>query len=84
MSSIYDNYPAVRYVDEYEKDRSEECKRCVDDCGFIGMTGEWACKGFRPKAKAKRVVCPSSDPCPMDGFDEGCSFMGTDKCPFSA
>lgn len=49
MSSIYDNYPALKYVDEVERDNSEECKRCKGNCGYIGMIGEWACHGFVPK-----------------------------------
>lgn len=28
MGSIYDNYPAQKYVDEYERNNSEECKAC--------------------------------------------------------
>ena len=49
MSSIYDNYPALKYVDEVERDNSEECKQCKGNCGYIGMIGEWACHGFVPK-----------------------------------
>lgn len=55
MSSIYDNYPAVRYVDEYDKDTDEQCVRCKGNCGFIGITGMWACKGFVPMTNADRI-----------------------------
>ena len=55
MSSIYDNYPAVRYVDEYDKDTDEQCLRCKGNCGFIGITGMWACKGFVPMTQADRI-----------------------------
>jgi len=74
MSSIYDNYPAVRYVDEYDKDTDEQCVRCKGNCGFIGITGMWACKGFVPMTNADRIramtdeelakLCAS--PCPPD------------------
>lgn len=47
--SVYDNYPAVRYVDEYERYTDPLCRRCKGNCGFIGMTGDWACQGFIPK-----------------------------------
>lgn len=55
MSSIYDNYPAVRYVDEYDKDTDEQCVRCKGNCGFIGITGMWACKGFIPMTHADHI-----------------------------
>lgn len=55
MSSIYDNYPAVRYVDEYDKDTDEQCVRCKGNCGFIGITGMWACKGFVPMTNADHI-----------------------------
>ena len=55
MSSIYDNYPAVRYVDEYDKDTDELCIKCKGNCGFIGITGMWACKGFVPMTNADRI-----------------------------
>lgn len=55
MSSIYDNYPAVRYVDEYDKDTDEQCVRCKGNCEFIGITGVWACKGFVPMTNADRI-----------------------------
>lgn len=55
MESVYDNYPAQKYVDEYEKDNSEECKACKGNCSYIGMTGDWACKGFIPKDAGPRT-----------------------------
>ena len=55
MESIYDNYPAQKYVDEYERDNSEECKACKGNCSYIGMTGEWACQGFIPKDAVPRT-----------------------------
>ena len=55
MSSIYDNYPAVRYVDEYDKDTDEQCVKCKGNCGFIGIIGMWACKGFVPMTNADRI-----------------------------
>lgn len=55
MSNIRDNYPALRYIDEYEKDNSEECKRCKGECGYIGIIGEWACQGFVPMTNADRI-----------------------------
>jgi hypothetical protein len=56
MSSIYDNYPAVRYVDEYDKDTDEQCVRCKGNCGLIGITGMWACKGFIPMTNYDRII----------------------------
>ena len=55
MSSIYDNYPAVRYVDESEKATDEQCRRCKGNCRFIGLEGEWACYGFIPITNADRI-----------------------------
>ena len=55
MASVLDNYPAVRYVDEAERDRSEECKACKGNCGYIGMVGIWACHGFVPKDAPTRT-----------------------------
>ena len=55
MSNIRDNYPALRYIDEYEKDNSKECKRCKGECGYIGIIGEWACQGFVPMTNADRI-----------------------------
>lgn len=55
MSSIYDNYPAIRYVDEYDKDTDKDCVRCKGNCGFIGITGQWACRGFVPMTNADRI-----------------------------
>ena len=56
VSSILDNYPAVRYVDEYDRDKDPQCIRCKGNCGLIGMTGMWACQGFIPKTNYDRVV----------------------------
>ena len=44
-----------RFVDEYEKEESAECKRCKGDCGFLPMTGQWKCHGFVPKTNADRI-----------------------------
>ena len=55
MSNLRDNYPALRYVDQHEKDTSEECRRCKGNCGYIGMVGEWACEGFIPKTNSDRI-----------------------------
>lgn len=55
MSSVYDNYPAIRYVDEYDKDTDEQCVRCKGNCGFIGITGMWARKGFVPMTNGDRI-----------------------------
>ena len=61
MSNIRDNYPALRYVDEYDRDTSEECKRCKGNCGYIGIIGEWACQGFVPKTNADRIRAMSDE-----------------------
>ena len=55
MSGIGDLYPAVRYVDGPEKEESEECRRCKGGCGFIGLSGVWACPGFRPMTNYDRL-----------------------------
>lgn len=54
-NSIYDNYPAERYVDEFDKESSEQCKRCKGGCRYIGMTGEFACTGFKPMTNADKI-----------------------------
>ena len=83
MSSIYDNYPAVRYVDEYDKDTDEQCVRCKGNCGFIGITGMWACKGFVPMTNADRIRSMSDedlaekyatvDACPGKEYERRCN-----------
>jgi hypothetical protein len=55
MSSIRDIYPAVRYVDDVDKETDEQCVRCKGNCGFIGITGMWACQGFIPLTNADRI-----------------------------
>ena len=48
-------YPAEKYVDEYAKDESEECRRCKGGCRYIGMSGEYARIGFRPMTNAEKI-----------------------------
>lgn len=55
MSSIRDIYPAVRYVDDVDKETDEQCVRCKGNCGFIGITGMWACQGFIPLTNADLI-----------------------------
>lgn len=61
MSNVHDNYPAVRYVDEYDKDTDEQCVRCKGNCKYIGIIGEWACQGFIPMTNYDRIISKTPD-----------------------
>lgn len=61
MSSIRDIYPAVRHVDDVDKETDEQCVRCKGNCGFIGITGMWACQGFIPLTNADRIRSMSDE-----------------------
>ena len=42
-------------VKDVGEDTDEQCVRCKGNCGYIGMTGEWACHGFVPMTNADRI-----------------------------
>lgn len=48
-------YGGIKYVDEYDRDESEECKRCKGNCGYVGMGGFWVCNGFIPITNGDRI-----------------------------
>lgn len=90
--SIFDHYPAVRYVDEFERDTDPLCIKCKGNCGFIGMVGYWACQGFIPKKNRDKLsrmsnkelaewfqsVCTASSECSCCD----CKFYTLDECTF--
>ncbi len=80
MSNMRDNYPALRYIDDYEKDNSEECKRCKGECGYIGIIGEWACQGFVPMTNADRIRAMSDEEIADKLFSEVCSLIPLEYC----
>lgn len=89
------NYNAILAqptIDAVKVVRCKDCRynpqRCFIGCPVdVPVDDDFFCaKGKRRTddnvKKKKESVCPNVVPCPMDGFNSYCPYLGTDKCPY--